>query len=248
MFASCLRLGRHSLWRSSQPINGDRARLRTAIEADAASGAVVPGVVRRMDAIVTQLRRKLEAFGRARLDAEPASFALLDIDCDLPARWTRHILLLTPCQSVTALSADCSSMHWHRMLQPVRFLAGLPKLRTKIWMGNLDQGLRPFANRLAVQISDAELGYDITHEATRSDYARTGVEHRNDPRNGSMLCRGRDGNDRLAALGARCSADKVDLSANSAVEGAADGIGTDLTREIDLDGGVDRHHFVVARD
>ena len=43
-------------------------------------------------------------------------------------------------------------------------------------------------------------------------------------------------------------AQKVHLPADAAVEEVADGIGTDLAGEIDLQRRVDRHHVVVAGD
>ena len=59
---------------------------------------------------------------------------------------------------------------------------------------------------------------------------------------------GRDRDDRLAALGTGGAAQEVDLSADSAVELVADGIGADLAGEIDLQSGVDGDHAVIARD
>src|SRR5579863_2928197 len=93
MFPSCLLLSCHSFGTCGKPVDFDCSRLRTAIEADAASCAVVAGVARRMHAIVAQFSRKFETLGRARLDAEPASFALFNIDDHVAARRTRHIRL-----------------------------------------------------------------------------------------------------------------------------------------------------------
>ena len=48
------------------------------------------GVVGGMHAVVTRIRRKFQAFWRAGLDAEPASFALFDVDNDIATRLTGH--------------------------------------------------------------------------------------------------------------------------------------------------------------
>src|SRR5579863_3475608 len=89
MFASSRNLG-CSFRRGCQPVDDDRPRLRAAVETDAASGAAVPGVVRRMHPVVAQFRSKLQALWRAGLDAKPASFALFNVDRDIAACWARH--------------------------------------------------------------------------------------------------------------------------------------------------------------
>jgi hypothetical protein len=88
MFAS-LRCD-YSFGRRCQPGHGDGAWLRAAVEADAASGAIVAGVVRRMHAVTIQLGSQLETFRRAGLDAEPATFALLYVNGHIAARWSWH--------------------------------------------------------------------------------------------------------------------------------------------------------------
>jgi hypothetical protein len=54
---------------SRQAKNGDGSGLGAAIEADAASGAVMSGITRGMNAVMAELGRKFEALGRAGLDA-----------------------------------------------------------------------------------------------------------------------------------------------------------------------------------
>src|SRR6476660_9658820 len=143
MFASgvCLR----DCWfgRSGQPVHGDGTRLWTAIEADAATGTVVSGVVSRMHAVVAQLSRKFEALGRAGFNAKPASFALFHVDYDFTARRTRHIVLL-------ACLPRRRSLYRLRSLQPFGLLAVLPQLCAEVRMRDLDQRFGAFANRLAV--------------------------------------------------------------------------------------------------
>src|SRR5579859_386660 len=92
MFAPRLRA--RSPRRRDQPVHRDGSRLWTAVEADAASSAIVPGIARRMHAVMAQLRSQLQALGRARFHAQPASFALIHVDRDIAARLARHFLHL----------------------------------------------------------------------------------------------------------------------------------------------------------
>src|SRR5579864_9728267 len=94
MSASWLGLGDNRLGRRGQPVDDDGSRLRAAVEADAASGAVVAGITRRVDSVGTQHRGEFQTFRRAGLNTEPASFALLDIDRDIAACWSGHSLTL----------------------------------------------------------------------------------------------------------------------------------------------------------
>src|SRR5579871_5184513 len=78
------------------------------------------------------------------------------------------------------LSAGHGSLRREGMLSPLRFLAIVVKLRTELGMRNLDQRLRPFTNRLAVQESDAILSHDIAHQPARSNHSRPRGQHGND--------------------------------------------------------------------
>jgi hypothetical protein len=72
-------------------VDSNRARLWATVKTDSATGAVVPGVAGGMNPVGTQLWRQFQALGRAGLNAYPASFAFLDIDCDLTARLACHL-------------------------------------------------------------------------------------------------------------------------------------------------------------
>src|SRR5271165_2761727 len=76
-------------WRR-QPVDGDGARLRTAVKAYAASGAVFAGVAGRVDAIGVQFRPQLQALGRAGLHAQPAAFTFIDANPNITSRWSCH--------------------------------------------------------------------------------------------------------------------------------------------------------------
>ena len=80
----------NSFGRREQPVYGQSARLRAAIEADAASSAIMAAVARPMHAVVIQFRSQLEALRRAGLDAKPATLAFLQIDGHIAARWSWH--------------------------------------------------------------------------------------------------------------------------------------------------------------
>src|SRR5271169_1191820 len=107
MFASWLGRGDDRFGGRDEPVDDDGPGLRTAVETDAASGAVVAGITRRMHPVGTQFRGKLQAFGRAGFHAQPASFALLDINRDIAACWTRHISPPPLPHLVTAVCAAC---------------------------------------------------------------------------------------------------------------------------------------------
>src|SRR5579872_5904299 len=101
MFASWLGLGDERFSGRDQPVDDNGAWLRAAVEADAASGAVVAGITRGVYSVGTQFGSEFQAFWRAGLNTEPASFALLDIDRDIAAWGGRHIFYLE--------TADCAA-------------------------------------------------------------------------------------------------------------------------------------------
>src|SRR5271167_3918194 len=72
----------------------DSARLRAAVEADAAAGTLLSGIVRGMDAICIHPRQQLQALRRAGVHTQPAALALVLIDLDRPA-WFGHDSHLT---------------------------------------------------------------------------------------------------------------------------------------------------------
>ena len=59
---------------------------------------------------------------------------------------------------------------------------------------------------------------------------------------------GRHGDDGLAAFGARGAANEINLATDAAVEIVADGVRTNLTGDVDLERGIDGHHFIVSGD
>jgi len=70
----------YGLKRGYQPIDDDRSRLRTAVKTNSATGAAFARIARGMHAVAAQFGGEFQAFRRAGLDAEPASFALFNID------------------------------------------------------------------------------------------------------------------------------------------------------------------------
>ena len=69
-------------------------------------------------------------------------------------------------------------------------------------MSDFDQRLRPFADRLAMQIGDTEFGDDVAHQAARSDHAGARAQHGHDAGDRAVFGGRGDGDDRLAAFGA----------------------------------------------
>ena len=113
---------------------------------------------------------------------------------------------------------------------------------------DLDEGRRPLAHGLAVQVGDAVLRHHVVDVAAAGHDAGPRLQGRNDPRDGPVFRRRRQRDDGLAALRTRRPADEVDLTADAAVEQRSERVGTDLPGEIHLDGRVDRGHPVVLRD
>src|SRR5215469_7602719 len=79
---------RGRLGRRRQAEDGDRSRLGTAVEADAASAAIVSRVMRRMDTVCIQIGQQCKTLGRAGIYTQPAAFALIFIDSDVSS-WLR---------------------------------------------------------------------------------------------------------------------------------------------------------------
>src|SRR5438105_2138731 len=87
MFASLHFLG------CRQTVHRDRARLRTAVETNAAAGAVVSGVARGMHAVGTQAGIQFQALGRTAVHAKSATFTFVNVDGDLTACLSCHVHL-----------------------------------------------------------------------------------------------------------------------------------------------------------
>jgi len=115
-------------------------------------------------------------------------------------------------------------------------------------MRDRDQGFGTLAQALAVKIRDSVFGDDVMHIAPRGYYARSWIEYGHDARNSSVLGRGWQRDDGLAAFGASRAAHEIHLPAESAIGLDADGIGAYLAGEIHLNGGIDGDHAVVLGD
>src|SRR5579864_382886 len=164
MSASWLGLSDQRFGRRRQPVDDDGARLRAAIEANAASGAIVAAITRWVNSVGTQFGSEFQTFRRTGLNTEPASLALLNIDRDTAACWACHIFLPRDCRL-------CGL----RMLQPFGLLAVFVKLGAEIGMGDLNQRLGPLSNRLAVQICNSVFRHDVAHQAARGDHSRSRI-------------------------------------------------------------------------
>src|SRR5208282_2763687 len=103
----------HPKPRLGHPVHNDGPRLGTAIEADAASRAAFAEVLRRMHAVSAQVGRQGQAFGRARLHAQPAALALLDADNHSSPRLTCHV---SPSWEQLAVSSWQSAVNSQRIV------------------------------------------------------------------------------------------------------------------------------------
>src|SRR5689334_2572719 len=81
--------GRDGGARSLDAHDGDGARFRAAVEADAATGATLALVLSGVDAVVVQFRAQEQHLGRTGFDAQAAAFAFVLIDSHVAAR-NRH--------------------------------------------------------------------------------------------------------------------------------------------------------------
>ena len=119
---------------------------------------------------------------------------------------------------------------------------------SKFGMGDLNEGHRTLANGFSVQESGAILCHYVVHVAAAGDDAGALFEVGDNARERLVVGGGRESDDRFAALGARRAAGEIHLSADAAVKHRAQGVGADLTGEVDFNGGVDGNHLVVFGD
>ena len=113
-------------------------------------------------------------------------------------------------------------------------------------MGNGDKLFGSLPKGLAEEPGDAVLGDDVVGEPPGNGYAGPGLMLGNNARN--YACHGRraEAGDGLASLGGYRSHVKLRLSPGTGyVAPAEDGLGVDLSREIDGEGAVDAYHVVV---
>src|SRR5512143_2110348 len=93
-------------------IDGDRARLRAAVEANTAAGAGVTFVCSRVNAIRVQVGGKFQDFRGTGLDAETAALAFFLVDLYITTWLIRHFYLAvtsaTALRSVQRMRSQCS--------------------------------------------------------------------------------------------------------------------------------------------
>src|SRR5208282_5060953 len=105
-----------------------------------------------------------------------------------------------------------------RTLEPLGLFTIFVELFAKLGMRDFNQGLGALADRLAVQVGDAVFGDDVANEAARCDDASAGGKRGHDARDRVVFGGGGKGDDGLAAVGARSSAQEVHLATDAAVE------------------------------
>src|SRR5215210_4451472 len=118
-------------------------------------------------------------------------------------------------------------------------------------MSDIDQLPGALPDGFAIQVGNAMFRHNITDMVAARHDARPKLEHGCDTRDGRAIAERRcawQGDDRYAAFRARGAIDKIKLAAHAAIEFGPDAVGTDLTGEVDLDGGVDSNHAFILRD
>src|SRR3990172_5648056 len=111
-----------------------------------------------------------------------------------------------------------------------------------------DQQPRAPPDGLAVEVGDPVLGDHVADVVAGRGHARALLQHGYEARRLAAQGGAGEGDDRHAARRARGAVDEVQLTPHPAVEARADAVGAHLPRQIDLDGGVDRHHLRVLGD
>src|SRR6476660_1042374 len=115
-------------------------------------------------------------------------------------------------------------------------------------MSDLDQGIRSFADGLAVQIDDAVLRDHVADQSARGDDTGPRIQQWDDAGDRAILGRRGQSDDRLPALRSRRATQEIHLTANTAVEPCPDRVRANLAGEVNLECRIDRNHVVVSRN
>jgi len=107
-----------------------------------------------------------------------------------------------------------------------------------IGMRQADQFLRTLTHVLAIEIGDPILGNDVVHVGTGGHHPGALPQERHDTGDTFRRHR-RQGDDRLAALGQRSTANEVHLAADARILQLANAVCADLPGKIDFNGAVD---------
>ena len=144
-----------------EPEYGDRSGLGTAVEANAAAGAVR----RRCSAPDARRTHSVSAASSRHLGGQDSTHS------PHPLHSSRIDANVSPCLGCHS-SPRCVLICGCWALQPLGLLAIFVKLVTELGMRDLDQRLGSLADRLAVQVRDAVFGHDVVHESARCHHAR----------------------------------------------------------------------------
>jgi len=141
-----------------RPVNGYAAWLRTAIEANSATSAVLALVLRRMNSILIEIRRQLQDFGGTRVHTKAAALAFLSIEFDVTSNLISHDFLWCLNTQLTRPGPNASArvkplpgrggvrrrraIHFIA-LEPARAHAMLVQLVAERRMRNADEQFRP---------------------------------------------------------------------------------------------------------
>src|SRR6478609_747862 len=107
------------------------------------------------------------------------------------------------------------------------------QLCAKIWMCNLDQCCRAFADGFSPKLGDAILSDYVVHVAATGHDASAAFQRADDAALAALCGSGGQGNDRFTAGAAGGAADEINLPADAREEAPTDRVRGDLSREID---------------
>jgi len=116
------------------------------------------------------------------------------------------------------------------------FLGELDKIVPELGMGDLGQLHHPLIDASSLKFGNTILGDDEIHVPPCGSHAGAFAQMGDDTGHLTVLGGGRKGHNGKAPLGHGAASQIIHLVADTAVKQIADGVGTDLSRQIDFQG------------
>ena len=115
-------------------------------------------------------------------------------------------------------------------------------------MSNRDQVLHALLHGAGTQLSDAVLGDDHVGQVTGHGHDGAGIQDGSDSGDGALLGSGDLAQHSTAALGVISAVSIVGSAAGAGPLGVANGLSSNLTGQVDLQGSVDGNHVILLCD